>query len=275
MPVAALAMYDLPEIRPATDAWWEGLARHLRAAGLNDVPDRLDRSRTADDVCADPGLVLTQTCGYPLTHALSDRVRVIGAPSYDAPGCSGALYRSLLVVAENNPAVGLEDLRGGRAAVNNFTSHSGFNAFRAAIAALAEDGRFFSNVILSGGHRPSIDLVGRGEADVCTVDCVTHALIAAHAPSELAGTRVLGETEAAPGLPYVTAAVASDDDHRRLTDGVLAAAADPVLGGVRAELLIDGFEVLSRSAYGVIVEMERRAAELGAADVLNTSENED
>ncbi len=35
---AMISMYDMPERRPAIGAWWEGLARHWRAAGLRDVP---------------------------------------------------------------------------------------------------------------------------------------------------------------------------------------------------------------------------------------------
>jgi hypothetical protein len=32
--IATLPMYDWPEVREATDAWWAGLARHLRGAGF-------------------------------------------------------------------------------------------------------------------------------------------------------------------------------------------------------------------------------------------------
>jgi hypothetical protein len=42
--IASLPMYDWPEVREATDAWWAGLARHLRDAGF-EAPDRLTRAR--------------------------------------------------------------------------------------------------------------------------------------------------------------------------------------------------------------------------------------
>jgi hypothetical protein len=42
--LAALAMYDWPELAAATDAWWSGLRRHLRDAGFRNVPETLDRS---------------------------------------------------------------------------------------------------------------------------------------------------------------------------------------------------------------------------------------
>ena len=55
MTIANLPMYDLPEIRHATDDWWSGLARAFRRAGISDVPDRLDRERAMPEVWRDPG----------------------------------------------------------------------------------------------------------------------------------------------------------------------------------------------------------------------------
>jgi ABC-type phosphate/phosphonate transport system substrate-binding protein len=78
-------------------------------------------------------------------------------------------------------------------------SHSGYNALRAAVAPLAGGGSFFSRVVESGSHAASIELVATGEADVCAVDCVTHALIAKYRPDALGRSRVLGATEHTPG----------------------------------------------------------------------------
>ena len=39
--VASLPMYDFPEIRWATDALWQGIARHLRRHGVDGIPSRL------------------------------------------------------------------------------------------------------------------------------------------------------------------------------------------------------------------------------------------
>ena len=38
MAVASLPMYDLPELRAATDAWWRGLAQAFRREGIADLP---------------------------------------------------------------------------------------------------------------------------------------------------------------------------------------------------------------------------------------------
>lgn len=262
---ASLPMYDLPEARAATDAWWQGLARAFRAEGVGDVPDRLTHDPTLPDHWTAPDLLFSQTCGYPLTHALAGRVRLVATPRYRAHGCSGARYCSLLVVAEDSPATALDDLRGRRCAYNSADSQSGYNTLRAAVAPLARNGRFFAAALRTGGHRFSIAAVARGEADICAVDCVTHALLARHAPSALAGTRVLGETAAAPGLPYVTAGSADDDLVARLRAGLERALADSSLAAVRDDLLIAGVDVLPLAAYDAVLEMEGAAAAAGYA----------
>src|SRR3546814_14970061 len=78
-------------------------------------------------------------------------------------------------------------------------------------APLARGVAFFGSALESGVHRASIAAVGAGQADLCAVDCVTHALLQMHAPAALSGTRVLMRSPPAPGLPYVTNAKASDD----------------------------------------------------------------
>src|SRR5690606_12993076 len=158
-------------------------------------------------------------------------------------------------------------LRGGICAVNSRDSQSGYNALRALVAPLSRGGRFFGRVVVSGGHRESLALVAAGEADVAAIDCVTHALLARHAPTALAGTRVLCHSPAAPGLPYVTAAGADVTLLRRLRAGLRRAFDDPGLAAVRDDLLLAGVEVLPLAAYRRIAEIEAAAGALGYAEL--------
>src|SRR5262249_3675648 len=48
MAAAALPLYDLPELRSATDAWWGGLARALRSHGVEKVPRQLSREQPVE-----------------------------------------------------------------------------------------------------------------------------------------------------------------------------------------------------------------------------------
>ena len=256
-------MYEIPGLGPATDAWWQGLARHFRATGIADVPEAPTRP---DDLYAhwtDPALLFSQACGYPLTHALAGKCQLVATPCYAASGCAGPTYRSLLIVAENAPLRTLEDLRGRTVCYNGEDSQSGYNILRATFAPLARDGRFFGRAVCSGAHIDSIAMVARAEADIASIDCVTHALLARHAPERLAGTRILAETASAPGLPYITSAMTGAETLARLRAGLSAALADPALAAARAALLIAGAEVLPLGAYGTIPSMQGAAVASG------------
>jgi len=261
--VASLAMYDLPEVRAATDAWWRGLAAAFRREGIAEVPDRLDRKTGHHEVCLRSDLLFAQTCGYPLTHALAGRVALVATPCYAAEGCAGASYCSFIVVADGNPATAIADLRGARCAVNASDSQSGYSALRAAVAQHARDGRFFSAVTVSGSHVASLQLVAAGTVDVAAIDCVTYALVARHRPAALEGTRVLARTMPAPGLPYVTRGDAGDDRIARLRAGLQRAFADPQLEPARAALLLTAVAVLPLAAYDRIIAIEKDAVAAG------------
>ncbi|MCC7047285.1 MAG: PhnD/SsuA/transferrin family substrate-binding protein [Alphaproteobacteria bacterium] len=263
----SLPMYQPPELAALTDSWWQGLARHFRAAGIAGVPDALTRPGDLHAHWRSPALLFSQSCGYPLTHAFAGCWQLVATPCYAAPGCEGPYYRSLLIVRADAPFRSIEELRGRTACFNSRDSHSGHNILRATIAPLARGGRFFGRVLQSGGHIHSAAMVQRGEADLAALDCVSHALYARHAPQRLEGTRVLCRTAPAPALPYITAAATDPLTLRRLRDGLQAALADPALADLRAELLIEGASLLPDAAYSAIAEIERQAVATGYPDL--------
>ena len=265
--LAALPPYDLPETRDAMDAWWRGLAGHLERAGVADVPAALTRGDDPWALWQAPDLLLAQTCGYPLVTRLEGVVRALATPCYGTVFCDGPLYASLLMVRQDDPAETVADFAGRRAAINDRLSHSGYNVLRATVAPLAADGRFFADVVETGAHRSSLAAVRDGRADIAAIDGVTLALVARHAPGELDGTRILGRTAMAPGLPYVTRADADEDARQRLLQGLMAAAADPALAGAREALLLTGFVAADDGDYRVMSEMAAAAADQGLADL--------
>ena len=267
MAVASLPMYDLPELRAATDAWWQGLARAFRREGIEDVPVQLDRRPTYRDVWQLPDLLFSQTCGYPLTHVLAGRVELLATPCYAADGCKGPSYCSLIVVGEDHPVTTIADLRGARVAINSRDSQSGYSVLRSAVAPHARKGRYFASVTESGSHIGSLGLVAAGAVDVAAIDCVTHALLAEYRPAVLQGTRILERTASAPGLPYVTGSGLDPDRLDRLRTAVQRAFADPQLLGVRDALLLTGAPVLPLSAYERITELERAAIAAGYPEI--------
>jgi ABC-type phosphate/phosphonate transport system substrate-binding protein len=247
----------------ATAALWDGLARHLRSAGIADVPAARLAEPVLPDHWLESGLLLSQTCGYPLRHVLKDRVRLVATPCYAAPGCEGPSYRSLILVPADSPAAGLADLRGRRVAFNAPDSQSGFNVLRAAVAPLAESGRFFAEAIATGSHAASLELVAAGRADVAALDCVSFALFRRCGRPATESVRVLCQTDAAPALPFITAAATTDADLFRLRQALRAAIADPALAAAREALLLRDVMLLPDSAYDAILDQERTAIAAG------------
>ena len=261
---ASLPMYDLPEVRDATDAWWAGIARH---AGLSDLPPRLERPMELMAHWTAPDLLFSQTCGYPLTFGLAGKVRYLATPCYAAEGCMGPSYRSAVMVRDDAAMAGLADAQGKVAAINGPDSQSGCNVLRV-MAAEAGDARpFFGEIRVTGSHVASLQAVLDGRADLAAVDCVTLGLLRRHRPKALAGLRVLAWSPAAPGLPYITGLDVPDARHAALRRALKAAVADPRLASVRRALLIADIAILDPDAYAVIPGMRRRAEALGLVEL--------
>lgn len=251
MKIAVLPMYDLPEVARATDALWAALARRLRAGGLEDVPDRLERAADPHEVWASPNLLFAQTCGFPLTHAFAGRLALVATPCYAAAGCEGATYCSRIVVRADDPRPAFDRFAGAVAAINSEDSHSGCNMLRWRVAREAQR-PFFSKVDRTGSHLASLDALRSGRVDIAAIDCVTFALLERHRPHAVDGVRVLEDTPRAPALPFVTAAGASVREIALLREGVMEIVRDPALAAVRSELLLAGAEVLPLARYDAI-----------------------
>ena len=263
---ATLPLYDLPELQAATDAWWAAIAAALGRHGVPGVPAALTRGPDVIALWGDVGLVFAQICGYPLQRWFADRLLVVATPCVRARGCVGPTYRSLLVVPASSQVSSLEALRGARCAVNEPASHSGMNALRGHLARHARDGRFFGEVSWSGSHRRSLELLAAGDVDLAAIDCITYALLGKIAPTLIAASRVIGETEPAPGPPYVIPRRAAEARPRVLA-ALREVMADPGLADVRDALLLDDVELLTDEDYHGFLTLEADAARLGYPEV--------
>ena len=134
-------------------------------------------------------------------------------------------------------------------------------------AVLREAGGSSRKPFETGAHAASIEAVREGRADVCSVDCVTWALLGRYRPSALSGLRVLAFTERMPGLPFVTAGDCSNASLDAIRRALERAFARPELAETREALLIAGLSVTSADAYEPLLEMERAAAASGYPDL--------
>lgn len=259
--IAGLPMYEIAGLGPLVDRFWTGLARALREVGIDRVPTRLDRSLPLDALWTHPHLLLAQTCGYPLSHALRNRVTYVATPCYRSRHCEGPLYTSLVMARADDQRRRLADFQGPvRVAINGLDSQSGNVALRATLARHVDPATWSASALITGSHSASLDAVRAHSADLCAIDCVTAALFERHAPGRLAGLKVVEVGPKAPGLPFITSTQTGPADLERLQAGLEAAIRGPALRDVCEDLLLDDVRVLAPAAYQRIFELEDAGA---------------
>jgi len=263
MRTASMPMYDMPEVREALDSLWTGLARNMKREGVPDVPVTIAHGEALHDLWTDPRLLLSQCCGYDILHRYAGKLRPIATPRYGAPGCRGSDYSSVVVVAENCEKDDVLDMRGAVCVINGWESHSGMSALRALVAPSSRNGRFFSDVKVSGAHTASLEMVRLHEADVTAIDCVTYAMLESYRPDILDGTQVLGHTYRAPGIPYVTHWDEHKDTVARIRTSVLQTFADSDFATARRTLYLKDIEMPPPAIYRRIAEAEEIATRNG------------
>jgi len=247
-------MYDFPEIARAHDQWWAGIRTCLEQEGMADIPESLRHEQPVRSLWDDPGLLLSQCCGYDVVHRYREPFSILLVPHYAAPGCSGPCYSSRVLVHEDSRFDTLESLRGAVAVINGPESQSGMNGLMCLVQPLQQDGRFFSRIQVSGAHVSSLAALQQRQADVAAIDCVTHALLARYRPAAVQGLRQIGWTASVPGLPYVTLTGYPEAQQAALRRALMSAFVAPALKPVREALLLDGFSLLGAQDYRVIGE---------------------
>lgn len=261
--IADLPWYDLGELVDATDAWWRGIAGHLRALGVDRVPDALTRDGSHVERWRHGDLLLSQACGYDVLYDSADDLVPVATPCYAAEGCQGPRYRSIVVVRGDRAFRSLADLRGHRAAVNEAASHSGTNALRALVAPLSHGGSFFAAVLVTGSHTDSLAAVRDGSVDVACIDAVVLALLRRKRPEALRGLRPIACSTPALAPPYVTSSRTPLAVRAALQRALRAAFADPALEPHRRALLLRDVVCLPAGAYAELEAFEEPALAAG------------
>jgi ABC-type phosphate/phosphonate transport system substrate-binding protein len=263
MHTASLPMYDLPEVRAATAAFWASLAGNLRRHGLADVPDKLVHDRPVSELWSDPDLLISQCCGYDVMHRYRSRLLPVATPEFAAPGCQGGTYSSMVVVADDCPFEDVRNMRGAVAVINGSESHSGMSSLRHLVSGGHVGGQFFADVKVSGSHLASLEMIRQREADVAAIDCVTLALFERHLDDATRGVRVLGETYRAPSPPYVVRASAPADEIEKVRAALVETFDDRSLADCREILLLKGVTPATQEDYWVLSAFQDHAGRLG------------
>ena len=248
-------MYDWPEVAWATDALWRAIAERLNHAGIA-APAALDRLRQAEAIWRDPGLVLSQVCGFPVAASLRGAVQLIATPIYGVEGCRGPCYSSFIVARRDDRGRALADFAGLRFAFNVPDSLSGSVAL---VAAMREEGLAPGSVewIETGGHRASILAVAEGRADLAAIDAVAWALAERFEPEPAAKLQMLMQTPLRPAPPTITGAGRSTEELEAIRAAFTDALASEETGEARGALRIEGAAVLTASDYEPLAALVR------------------
>ena len=199
--IASLGMYDFGPAQAANDRLWALIRDDLRATG-HAAPDALTRGEAAYwPAWESPGLVLSQTCGYPYRARLHGRVTLVGTPDYGLEGCPPGHYRSVLVARRDDPRDSLADFAPAPLAFNEDLSQSGWAAPANHLLSLGLTPR---PALRTGAHRASAQAVAEGRADYAALDALTWAMMQGPDPAA-ARLKVIGATPPTPMLPYIAA----------------------------------------------------------------------
>ncbi len=159
--IASLPMYALPSMAAANAAFWGSLRAALLDRGLADVPAGLSASESVPQRIG-PDVLFTQVCGFPLYRRYGGQGVLLGTPCYDFAGCTGAMHRAAFIVRGDDPAADLAGLRGRVFGCNSIDSNTGMNLPRLSLARIAGSRPFFSRVVWTGGHVPSLAALSAG-----------------------------------------------------------------------------------------------------------------
>lgn len=235
---ASLPMYDLPEIRASTDLYWQRLAESMSDHGVceGSIPNSLKRDSDPHGDWLDPQLLFSQTCGLPYVRDLRNRVTLLGSPAYDID-CAPGSYFSVLIVNADADEDRLGSAANLRFAYNDKRSQSGFAAY---FSTLYDNGVAAApgQMIESGAHWNSINLVAQGKTDIAAIDAVTFALAKRHNKATHQ-VRIIAKSEVTPSLPYISG-LAFYDQREVISKAIVEAMAG-LPETVRDDLLITGF----------------------------------
>lgn len=139
------------------------------------------------------------TCGYPFLQHRSE-LALLGVPVWQG----APLYQSYLIVAADDPATGLPDLRGGAHAFSDPDSNSGFLVTASDLARMGEaHERFFSREIFTYGHRNVVRAVAGGLTRSGSVDGYVWDVLNSVEPDLTARTKVIARSERLGFPPFV------------------------------------------------------------------------
>ncbi len=146
-------------------------------------------------------------CGAPYVRKVDEcraAFELLAAPVYAAPRYQNRpIYFSDVIVRREDAYRTFADLRGARWAYNTYGSHSGYYAVCYHLARLGLDGAFFGQVIESGAHQCSVEMVLDGRVDASAIDSTVLELMVEQRPGLAERLRVIEAIGPSSQPPWV------------------------------------------------------------------------
>lgn len=264
--IAALPMYDWPEVGDHLDSLWQRIRSELAERGIQG-PDGLTRLDDLEKIWRDPGMILGQVCSLnPVRDGLGE-TEVLGTFAYETPPGlpteEPGDYYSVLACRRSDVESGrrsVADFAGCRVAANGTDSQSGYWSLGHLVEHRVAEGPFFGPVEFTGAHRDSIRSIARGDADLAVIDVHSWRLALDHEPAveELA---VIGSTQPTPGVVCVISWELVQ--LRPLVNDAIVAAVDALTGtAVLAALHISGYRRRRMEEFQVVADQVEAAGRL-------------
>lgn len=146
-------------------------------------------------------------CGYPYVQTMAKpdspiellALPVLAGARYEAQ----PVYFSDVIVRRENPAAKFKDLRGLTWAYNEVGSQSGYHIVRYKLAQIGADGTFFSQVVASGAHLRSLQMVVAGDVDCAAIDSTVMEAALREDPELANQIRIIEALGPSPIPPWV------------------------------------------------------------------------
>ena len=171
-------------------------------------------------------------CGAPYVRRIDQQlaaIELLAAPVMAASRYQDQpVYFSDVVVRYDSPYQKFADLRGTRWAYNERKSYSGYEVVRSYLATQNLDRFFFGQVIESGAHQRSVELILRGDVEASAIDSTVLDLLYAQQPQLCHQLRAIDTLGPSPIPPWVIGLHVAPELRIQLREALIQMQHDPV-----------------------------------------------
>jgi phosphonate transport system substrate-binding protein len=198
-------------------------------------------------------------CGllYIHTTRLEQRhIELLAAPVLTGTRYRGQpIYFSDIIVRKESPYTSWADLRGSRWAYNEIASHSGWNLVHYSLHQRGETRDYFAQLLKSGSHLNSLEMVLVGDADATAIDSHVLDVLLQNDPKWTDQIRVIDSFGPSPIPPLAVSARLDGHTKDRLRELLTTMHLDEKLAQILRKGGIERFVEVKDEDYTILLHM--------------------